>query len=146
MRNLIIVIVVSVLGVGAYYLFFRNNPAVTQTSDNQAPAENDVQTPAVPASDSVETAATPPAPASVSVSIKNFAYDPATLTVKTGTKVTWTNNDNAPHTVTSDSGKLLDSPTLSSGQSFSFTFTAVGTNSYYCAIHPTMKAKVIVTD
>ncbi len=50
-----------------------------------------------------------PAPASVTVNIKNFSFNPAALTIKTGTKVIWANNDSAPHTITSDSGNLLNS-------------------------------------
>lgn len=77
------------------------------------------------------------------VSIKNFAFDKNTITVKVGTKVKWTNNDSAPHTITSDSG-AFDSGNINNGQSFEFTFDKAGTYAYHCAIHPTMKATVTV--
>lgn len=64
--------------------------------------------------------------------------------MKAGTKVTWTNNDGAPHTVTSDSG-AFGSQTLNQGNTFSFTFTSAGTFPYHCAFHPGMKGTVIVT-
>lgn len=80
------------------------------------------------------------------VDIKNFAFAPAVLTVKVGTKVTWTNQDSDAHTVTSQKNSgPLSSPALSTGQSFSYTFTAPGTYSYLCTIHPFMTATVTVT-
>jgi amicyanin len=79
------------------------------------------------------------------VPIANYAYDPATLTVTVGDTVTWTNEDTVPHTVTTSSGPVaLNSPNLSKGQSWSFTFTVAGTYLYYCAVHPYMRAEVIV--
>jgi len=82
--------------------------------------------------------------AGVSVFIKDFSFDSAEVTVKKGTIVKWTNQDSAPHTVTSDSGSELSSATLSNGQSYSHTFAEAGTFEYHCNIHPMMKAKVVV--
>jgi plastocyanin len=91
------------------------------------------------------TAAATPA-GTTAVAIKNYAFAPAALTVKVGTKVTWTNDDTAPHTVTVDSGPVkFNSPTLQKGDSFTYTFTTPGTYSYYCAVHPDMVASVTVT-
>ena len=77
-----------------------------------------------------------------------FAFSPATITIKVGTTVTWTNNTGAPHTVTSDDGTTFDSgvsnPIAANGGTFSFTFTKAGTFTYHCQIHPFMKATVIV--
>jgi plastocyanin len=73
----------------------------------------------------------------------NFAFSPATLTVKTGTKVSWTNKDTVTHTVTADQG-AFNSGLLSPGNSFSFTFTQAGTYSYHCNIHHSMMATIIV--
>lgn len=81
-----------------------------------------------------------------SVAIKNFAFAPAALIVKVGTKVTWTNEDTDAHTVTSQNNTgVLNSPALNTGQSFSYTFTKPGTYSYLCTIHPFMTATVTVT-
>ncbi|MBO1414221.1 cupredoxin family copper-binding protein [Streptomyces sp. FH025] len=81
------------------------------------------------------------------VTIKNFAFSPATLTVKVGTKVTWTNTDPDAHTVTSKQGSNgpLQSAALATNDTYSYTFTAAGTYPYYCAIHPFMTATVEVT-
>ena len=77
----------------------------------------------------------------------SFAFSPASLTIKAGTTVTWKNTTAAPHTVTSDDGKSFDSGAsspIASGGSFSFTFKTAGTFAYHCAIHPFMKATIIV--
>src|SRR5579883_1206106 len=85
-------------------------------------------------------AATPGGPA---ITIDNFNFTPATITVPVGATVTWVNHDDVPHTVTS-STKAFDSGTIDSDKQFSFTFTTAGTYNYFCSIHPFMTAKVIV--
>lgn len=75
------------------------------------------------------------------INIQNFAFSPATLTVKKGTTVTWTNNDSAPHQIKS---ATFNSSQLGKGQTFSFTFNDSGTFDYSCAIHPSMLGKIIV--
>lgn len=75
--------------------------------------------------------------------IQNFAFEPATLTVKVGTKVTWVNRDDEPHTATA-TDKRFNSKTLENGDRFSTEFTAPGTYKYYCALHPKMTGQVIV--
>ncbi|SRR5713101_7950800 len=77
-----------------------------------------------------------------SVSIMNFSFNPNSLTVKVGTKVTWTNHDSVTHTVTANQG-AFNSPVLP-GSSFSFTFTKAGTYAYHCMIHPYMMATIVV--
>lgn len=80
-----------------------------------------------------------------SVIIQSNSFNPDTLTVKVGTKVTWTNNDSYTHNVTSDDGTFTGG-NIDSGQSISFTFTKAGTYNYHCAIHTFMTAKVVVTN
>jgi Icc protein len=77
------------------------------------------------------------------VKISNFNFDPASLEIPTGTKVTWTNYDDQPHTVTSTQ-KRFDSPPLDTDGHFSFTFATPGEYAYYCKIHPRMTGKVVV--
>ncbi len=77
------------------------------------------------------------------VTIDNFSFGPADLTVPVGTKVTWTNKDDVPHTVTS-TNKVFGSPVLDTDQQFSFTFKQAGTFEYFCELHPKMTAKVTV--
>ncbi|MFF3455231.1 plastocyanin/azurin family copper-binding protein [Streptomyces sp. NPDC002730] len=79
--------------------------------------------------------------------IKNMAYAQPKLTVTVGQTVKWVNEDSAPHTVTVTSGpEKFDSGNLEKGESWSFTFTKAGTYSYYCAVHPDMKAQITVVD
>jgi plastocyanin len=81
------------------------------------------------------------------IAIKNFAFDPSSLTVKSGTVVKWTNQDGASHAIVSDTGSpaTFSSDSLSTGASYSFTFTQPGTYTYHCSIHPSMKGTIIVT-
>jgi plastocyanin len=79
----------------------------------------------------------------VKISIANFAFDPATLTIPTGTTVTWTNNDTVAHNVTADDNSW-GSNSLAKGDTFSFTFSKAGSFSYHCGVHPSMKATITV--
>jgi len=75
--------------------------------------------------------------------IENFSFEPATLTVKAGTTVTWVNHDDEPHTATA-TDKRFNSKTLDNGDRFSQEFDTPGTYNYYCALHPKMTGKIIV--
>jgi plastocyanin len=89
-----------------------------------------------------------PAQDEMTVSIQDFFFDPDQLTVAPGTTVTWVNEGQAPHTVTSTDGKELDSATLQPGDTYSFTFKdddAGETYAYQCTIHPQMTASVNVS-
>jgi plastocyanin len=77
------------------------------------------------------------------VKIDNFIFSPATLTVAPGTTVTWTNDDDIPHTVTAKD-KAFRSKPLDTGDRFSFTFATLGEYAYFCSLHPHMVGKVIV--
>ncbi|HEX3611386.1 MAG TPA: plastocyanin/azurin family copper-binding protein [Sporichthyaceae bacterium] len=77
--------------------------------------------------------------------IVKHAFSPATMTVPVGTVVTWTNEDDAPHTVTTTKAPVaFDSGAFAKGKAFSYTFAKPGTYEYYCAVHPDMKAVVTV--
>lgn len=77
------------------------------------------------------------------VKIDNFSFGPSSLTVVAGTTVTWTNNDDVPHTVVSDD-KVFKSKALDNDDKFSYTFTKPGTYNYFCSVHPKMTATVVV--
>lgn len=79
-----------------------------------------------------------------SVSIIDYMFSPPQLIIKVGDTVIWTNNGATAHTVTSDSGSELSSPTLSGNQVYSHTFNVAGTYNYHCSIHPTMTGTIIV--
>jgi plastocyanin len=79
----------------------------------------------------------------IEVKIDNFSFMPQDITVAPGTTVTWVNQDDIPHTVTSTTD-LFKSKALDTDDKFSFTFDKPGTYEYYCSIHPKMTANVIV--
>ena len=83
------------------------------------------------------------AAASASVTIRDFEFDPPTVTVNEGDTVTWTNEGPTVHTATAEDGSF-DTGTLRKGESGSATFTSAGTINYICSPHPYMKGKVIV--
>jgi plastocyanin len=90
-------------------------------------------------------ATAPAAPvAGDAVSIDNFAFVPATLTVRVGSTVTWTNHDEEPHTVAASDGSF-HSPGMGSQATYSHTFPTAGKFDYICSIHPYMHATVVVT-
>jgi plastocyanin len=99
-------------------------------------------TPAATASSAPPQPATSAAGAqNAAVSIENFAFNPAALTITAGTTVTWTNNDSATHTIKSSA---FNSQDLAHGQTFEFKFNTKGTYDYSCGIHPAMTGKIIV--
>lgn len=83
----------------------------------------------------------------VEVSMANLAYSPATVTIKVGDSVRWTNVEATPHTVTSTLVNYkYDSGTLRQGQSFTQKYTLPGTYSYKCAFHGAMRGTVVVEE
>jgi plastocyanin len=82
-------------------------------------------------------------PAATAVTIDNFTFAPNPITVAAGTTVTWTNDDDIPHTVRAVDGSF-HSKAMDSADSYSFTFTKPGVYSYFCSLHPKMVGKVVV--
>lgn len=80
---------------------------------------------------------------SYSVAIKDFAFGPVTLTVPVGATVTWTNEDEEPHTVFS-TDNTFKSHALDTDEKFSFTFKKAGTYKYFCSVHPKMVGTIVV--
>ena len=74
--------------------------------------------------------------ADAEVKIANFFFDPPTIPVKAGATVTWVNADDIPHVVSEKNG---------TNDTFTQTFPTAGTIEYFCAIHPHMTGKIIVT-
>jgi plastocyanin len=81
--------------------------------------------------------------ADAKVTIDNFTFAPAELTVSLGTTVTWDNHDDIPHSVV-EKNKLFRSNALDTDESYSFTFTQAGVYDYFCGLHPHMVGKIIV--
>ncbi len=79
------------------------------------------------------------------VVISGFAFAPAQVTVPVGSRVTWTNRDDTPHTVTSAATpRLFGSEALDTGAQFGRVFDKPGTYRYFCALHPKMQGIVVV--
>ncbi|MDX6594911.1 MAG: hypothetical protein QOI72_293 [Solirubrobacterales bacterium] len=79
------------------------------------------------------------------VKIVEFVYGPDPVTVQVGGKVTWQNEDTAPHTATADDGSF-DTGTIEQGKIKSETFKQAGTFTYFCEIHPTLHGTVEVVE
>lgn len=122
MNNKIIIgIILAILVIGGFYYFMQNpyqQPATGGTT-TQAPIKVEANT----------------------ITIQNFSFNPGTLTVKQGTKVTWSNQDSAIHRIKSDT---FNSQDLSQGDKFEFTFKDKGSFDYICGIHPSMQGKIVI--
>jgi plastocyanin len=117
--------------------------AVAACSGSSTPASTAAPAAASPAAGSGSPASAAPAAGGSAVTIANFSFAPATITVPVGATVTWTNNDSAGHTVTAGDGSFK-SGKLASGATFSQTFAAAGTYAYHCSIHASMTGIVTV--
>ena len=78
------------------------------------------------------------------IEIKDFAFNPKTLTVKSGEKITWINHDDEPHTVVSVEKQFKKSTALDTDQEFTITVGAPGTYDYFCSVHPKMTGTIVV--
>ncbi len=79
--------------------------------------------------------AAPRAAETKNITIKDFAFDPKTITINVGDTITWTNEGPSPHTVTADEAGGFDAGNLDKGATFSETFDEAGTFAYYCKYH-----------
>lgn len=80
----------------------------------------------------------------VKINIKEFMFMPVVLNVSVGTKVTWVNDDQIPHTV-AETRKVFRSGALDTNDSFSWLFDKPGEFEYFCVLHPQMTGKIVVT-
>ena len=117
MNKLLIALLAILLIGGAIFIFVKKPNVTPSTTSNTVTTDSNT------------------------VSIQNFAFSPATLTVKAGTTVTWVNNDSTVHTIKSDS---FNSDNLNRGDKFTFTFNTPGSFGYVCGIHPDMKGTIVV--
>jgi len=147
-RKLFYITIISLMFIGAGCAQKQPaaEPYVPPTSA-PTPAPTTPEQPVTPQIPSEQPAAQQ-APSEQTVTIANFAFTPASLTVTAGTTVTWVNNDSVPHKIVADDSSNLpglSSENLSQGDSYSFTFSTPGTFNYYCQIHPSMKGTVVVS-
>lgn len=128
---IIIVAVIVVVGAGAYLALHKNNSTNNSTMNSMTNHNSSSEQ----------------AQSTNKVSISNFAFSPANITVKKGTTVTWTNEDSIAHTVTeTDNQTGPNSNDLAKGKSYTFTYNTAGTFKYHCTVHPEMVGTVTVTE
>lgn len=92
----------------------------------------------------VGSTATPPAGATIPVSIQNFAFSPSTIAARAGDVIVFTNNDNVPHTVTQSttSGGFRSDP-IAPGTTYNLTIDEAGVYDFFCEFHPAMTGTII---
>jgi plastocyanin len=126
----------------------RTSPSVTFGSGGATPGMPGMSgmpsMPGPPAGPTTSATGSAAPVAGDAVSIDNFAFVPATLTVPVGGTVTWTNHDEEPHTIAASDGSF-HSPGMGSQATYSHTFPTAGRFDYVCSIHPFMHATVVVT-
>jgi plastocyanin len=89
-------------------------------------------------------AAAPSGAGEQGVSIRNFTFEPGTITVKTGARIMVSNRDSTAHTATSDAGSSFDTRSIDPGSSSTITLNRTGRVTYHCRIHPFMHGTIIV--
>lgn len=136
-KILISLIILVLLSAGAYFFVSRQEPA------SPAPGAEKMPVAASGGNAQPESPAIKDLNNEHGVLISNFSFAPKELRIRAGTKVVWTNDDSAGHTVTSDNGKF-GSQLLAQGNKFEFIFSEKGTFAYHCSLHPNMKATVTV--
>jgi plastocyanin len=140
-------------GAGAEAEQEADAPAADATTA-PADAAADAETPAAETPEAEATAApaeteepaddTAAAGQEVPVDIRDFAFSPNPVEIATGDTVTWTNQDQVPHTATAEDRGVLQSGTISPGASFSQVFETAGEFPYFCEFHPNMTGTIVV--
>jgi len=130
------IIIAILLIVTAALLAGCASDKVVDSHEHKMPAEKPASSPA---------ADTKPAAGEIQIEIEDFVFKPAEVTIAPGTRVTWINKDEAPHTATStDTPQKFNSGGLDTDDKFSFVFNDKGEYPYFCALHPHMKASITV--
>ena len=107
-----------------------------------APVTTPLQTTQQRASTTIPVPQTTSSVSDNTIRIKNFAFDPARMTMKVGSTARWVNLDSVPHRILFADGE--DSAVLAPSQSWSRKIDKAGTYDYSCTIHPAMKGTVVV--
>jgi plastocyanin len=140
MKRLMYLIPLSAMAV----LVFAAIAAAQSVPEDQAHSHDATQPAAVPAETTAPAEMTAPVPSgTITVDIRDHAFNPAQLNVAPGTTVTFVNNDTEPHTATADNG-LFDTGVLEPGYSFDVFLDGSGTVTYHCELHPDMQGSIVV--
>ena len=149
MNKIIIAVILAIVGFGAIGAVVltnsrsdtSNKTVTSHTTSNEQSSTN---------SDAPSTQNNTPLSGDVEIEIFDFAFKSSDVTIKKGTKVTWTNKDSAKHDVTPDNGDSNafkgSNKLLAKNESYSFTFDIVGTYTYNCSPHPYMKGTITVIE
>ncbi len=141
----VIVIALVVIGAGVWYATASKAKTPTPSMSPMRVASTSPSSSTTPMATTQASSAA--AQSTNAVTISNYAFSPASVSVKKGTTVTWTNRDSVGHTVTETDGQAgPNSGTLNNDQSYSYTFNTAGTFHYHCSIHHEMVGTVTVTD
>lgn len=120
-----------------------NNSSSSATTT--PPAASSAPASTAPASSPPPSSASPSGRTQAKITIDNFKFSPATLTVAPGTKITVTNKDSTTHTLTAITGKAWNTGDIAAGKTVTFTAPKKpGTYQYMCTIHPFMKGSLTV--
>lgn len=149
-KNFGIIITLLVVAVGAIILYFmisqqssqqststENMPDMSTASNTQSSTQSNSED---------QTPATDVKTGTISMNIRDYAFQTKNLRVKVGSTVVWTNQDDVKHDVKSDDGSFTSSELLAKGQSYSYTFSKAGTYTYHCSPHPYMTGRVEVVE
>jgi plastocyanin len=146
-RTILALFSVLLLVLGACSGATASAPATAAPASEAPASEAPASAPA--ASESAAAGETACAPSTetgtVSATMANFAFDPASITASVGDVITWTNNDSAPHTATVTSDPTCTTDSLASGATGSLVFNTAGSYEFFCKIHPTMKGTIEVS-
>ncbi len=123
-------------------LLSGNKPSTNATPGKHVKATH---TPPSPKGTMVAPTATP-ASSNDAVSITGAGFQSNALTVKVGSAVSWTNDDSAAHTVTSDTSGVFDSGPINQGATYKFAFSQAGTFSYHSTSDASMTGTITVTE
>ncbi len=143
-KTLFGLVAVLVLIGGGWVLLQKNTSRQENVETSTSQTSPSSQTNEAVATASPSATESPAVTGEIKVTLENFSYAPKTITIKKGTKVTWTNQDTIKHDVVSDEGKELSTTLLAKGETYSHVFNTTGTFAYHCTPHPFMKATVIV--
>jgi len=139
-RSLIALAATALLAVGAC-----SGSAATSAPAAATAAPTAAATSAPTAAPAASAAASNAAGDGQKVAIRNFAFNPPSVTAKVGETIAWSNGDDAPHTVTFDDTSIAGSGSLNNGATFQFTATKAGSFPYHCKIHQSMKGTLTVS-
>lgn len=135
------IVVVVVIAIGGWYFASGKNKNNSYSSSSNSGSNMNMS------SNGSSSSSNSPSPtATDAVTIQNFAFSPANISVKAGTMVTWTNKDSVAHTVTETDGQSgPNSGDVNPNGTYTFTFSKAGTYHYHCSIHSEMVGTVTVT-